>query len=136
MEPYQLEKVIINHMVTIEIGKLYRLLNKDRILPVFDRMPYTYPSPTEDHYITIYENRLIDWYDPTDKEWGYCYSCKDLRPGEVILVLAINERVQHSWAVMHRANYVAIHFLQGERSGWLYHPITSDLFELIDEKPL
>lgn len=136
MEGYQLEEDIINNMVTIEIGKLYRLLNKDRILPVFDRMPYTYPTPTEDHYITIYENRLIDWYDPTDKEWGYCYSRKDLRPGEVILVLDINERVQHSWAVLHRANYVAIHFLQGERSGWLYHPITSDLFEPVDENPL
>lgn len=130
MEGYQLEIVIDNHMA-MQVGKLYRVMDRVMSIPVYERVHYNYPDPNEDYYLTVHDDRLVDWYDPTDKEWGYKNSQNDLRPGDIFMILEINHHVLHAWSGICRPHHVGIRFLKGDVSGWLYQPIDSPSFKEI-----
>lgn len=120
----------------IQVGKIYSIGHRVMSMPIYERVYYSYPDPNEDYYLATHDNRFIDWFDPTDREWGYRYSKNDLKAGDIILVLDINRRVQHVWSSGCRPDHVAIKFLMGEMIGWLYQSVESAaLIEVAIENP-
>lgn len=112
----------------IQVGKIYCIGERVMSIPIYERVHYYYPDPNEDYYLATHDNRFIDWFDPLDRDWGYRYSKNELRPGDIILVLDINRRVQHAWAMGCRPDHVAVKFLKGDIVGWLYQPLDSPAF--------
>ena len=112
------------------------MCNRILSVPVYERVLYSYPNPDEDFYVSIYDNRFIDWYDPRERDWGYRYSRSDLISGDIFLVIDINPSVIHAWAGPNRLDYVAVKFLKGDVSGWLYQPMDTKAFtEVVSENP-
>ncbi len=117
----------------LQVGKLYYVNDRIMGIPVYERVHYNYPDPNDDYYVAVYDNRFIDWYDPGDRGWGYRYNRDDLRAGDIIMVLSINENVQHAWSAPHRSDYVAVKFLRGDMTGWIYQPRDSGAFVEIEK---
>ena len=113
----------------LRVGKIYRINDRIMGIPVYERVHYNYPDPNDDYYVAMYDNRFIDWYDPSERGWGYRYNRDDLRGGDIILVLEINTKVLHAWAGVIRPEHVAVKFLKEDIVGWLYQPLDSVAFE-------
>lgn len=117
----------------LQVGKLYYVNERIINIPIYERVHYLYPDPSEDFYVSMYDNRFIDWYDPVDSGWGYRYNRDDLRSGDIILILDINENVLNAWSMPNRPDYIAIKFLRGDMTGWIYQPRDSGAFVEIEK---